>query len=151
MPKYELKAIHPFDVELGEEYCTVRRGDSWVTETQVGDELDLVLQNPEDRTQEQVVGRGVITRRILIDQFNLIEARHIEREHEASSRMFSGLLASMRAAYGKNFMADEPVTIVFYRVLAIDGFKVSGTETGRYPSSAPSANEPKYLSGGRYA
>lgn len=162
MPKNELKAIHSFDVDLGEEFCTVRRGYSWADETQVGDELNLVLQNPDDRTQEQVVGKAIITRRIKVEQFNLIEARHIEREHQASSRMYSGLLESMRAAYGKDFRQDEPVTVVFYRVTEFgghkgfeygghSGFDVQGTETGRYPSSPNKANEPKYLSGGRYA
>lgn len=112
----QLKAIHPFDIVVGGTYVTVRRGWKWADETTNGEEIELIRQDPNDRTQEKKVGSATITIRKVLETFHSISARDIEFEHEADSRLYSGLLASMRNAYGNDFMQDEPVCLIFYRV-----------------------------------
>jgi hypothetical protein len=93
-----LHNIHPIDTDVGEFGVTVRRGLKWA-DAKIDEQLDLCVcpQGPDG--PHEVVGRGTVVG-VWGGAFHQIPGRMIENEHEESSRMYSGLLASMRRAYG---------------------------------------------------
>lgn len=114
----QLEAIHSFDTPVGRTAVTVRRGDKWMqraVDIFAEDQplFELVQQDPRMREVKTVVGHGALISANLT-RFCDISARDIQYEHEESSRLYDGLLASMRRAYGDEFSEDENVTVVTY-------------------------------------
>lgn len=114
-----LAAVHKFNVLEGSNYTTVRRGLRWA-ESEVGDPVELVIQDPVNREAFAVIGMGSILSLEVIDKFRDIPARCLEQEHELSSRTYSGLIESMRRAYGSVFDENDTVTVVTYTVDEFD-------------------------------
>lgn len=112
IPTQVLHSLHSYDVPAGKIGVTVRRGNKWST-SQPGTFLDLCCCVDGHK----IVGMGEILKTRYCP-FDTILAKDIELEHEGSSRLYSGLLESMRRAYGEEFKEDEYVTLVFYRRLA---------------------------------
>lgn len=102
--------LHSLDCDIGDIGVTVRKGEKWFGT--IGVPVQLCVCVPEHRIE----GKAVI-----IDNwygiFRDIPGRFLEKEHEEESRMYSGLLNSMRRAYGEDFNEDEEVTVVVYNRL----------------------------------
>jgi hypothetical protein len=106
----QLHNQHPIDTKPGQIGITVRRGGKWA-DVKPGEELELCVGvGPNDQVP---VGRCIVKEAVLC-QFINIPARLIELEHEQSSRVYTGLLASMRKAYGADFNEQEPVVVLAY-------------------------------------
>lgn len=114
-----LAAVHKFNVLEGSDYTTVRRGTRWAA-SKIGDPVELVIQDPANREAYAVIGMGSILGIEVIKKFRDIPARVLEREHELSSRIYSGLLESMQRAYGSVFKDTDEVTVVSYVVVEFD-------------------------------
>ncbi len=114
-----LHMLHDLDCAVGQFGSTVRKGNKWADAMGLTLELCVCTQrfgcdaahNPF--WEHYVEGHGVVTD-IWSGIFKDVPARYLEREHEIRSRQYSGLLASMRKAYGTDFSEDESVTIVTY-------------------------------------
>lgn len=121
-----LHNLHTIDINPGQTGVTVRNGDKWADA--LNDKIELcecamvyykhaslgpstVSQPPE--MQHKIVGHGVVIE-IWNGEFKNIPARYIEHEHEERSRMYSGLLESMRKAYGETFSEANHVTVLVY-------------------------------------
>lgn len=117
--------LHSLDVEPGDLGSTVRKGLKWA-ETEG---VSLVLCVCSDRCRDAYLcdnpaapscsvcdrqGRAVVVA-CWYGAMRDVPARLIECEHEERSRQYSGLLASMRKAYGPEFSEDETVTVLVYR------------------------------------
>lgn len=115
--KIQLMAIHPFDTKPGDLGVTVRRGSKWhdiVDEYGIGTTCELVQTTTEDREHGITVGHGSLLSAQVM-KFKDIPASFIQYEHEESSRLYDGLLASMRRAYGVGFAQTDEVSVVVYR------------------------------------
>lgn len=104
--------LHQIDISVGQIGTTVRRGNKWFNQAKPQQEIELCVCN--EVGNHNVIGVGVIEE-MLFTTFSEIPARLIESEHEMSSRLYSGLLYSMRKAYGKDFNESELVTVIKYR------------------------------------
>ena|SRR5690349_2874149 len=118
--------LHPLDATVGEVATTVRLGTRWADSR--GDELILCVCDAHCLAPEtcydpaagvpcancERVGRGIV-RNIWVGRFKDVPALEIEHEHEASSRCYSGLKASMERAYGNKFDEFKTVTVVTYQ------------------------------------
>lgn len=107
----QLHSQHPIDTKPGEVGVTVRRGRKWA-DLRAGQRIELTAG--VDDADRRHVGHAEVLETHLC-RFEDIPARLIEYEHEESSRLYSGLLASMRRAYGPNFWAREEVVVLVYR------------------------------------
>lgn len=102
--------LHSLDVEPGNPGSTVRNGNKWADA--LGDFIELCVCDKAGN--HDVQGHGVVTG-VWLGGFADIPARLIEREHEVRSRTYSGLLASMRNAYGENFEENSAVVVLTYK------------------------------------
>jgi len=135
----QLKNVqHDFETPVGEVGVTVRRGFKWAmvaTSTQLelwrcerphaGDcpEIMPVLQVHTDLqpVAEDIPGAVFCSKqgtgRVVghwVGQLKDLPARIIEQEHEAESRTYSGLMHSLRRAYGPQLSDVHYVTALFY-------------------------------------
>ena len=112
----QLKSLHPVEVERGMNGVTIRNSPKWYRDVEVGDKVELIWQALDTWGGMNDVPQGI---GIIIDKkvelFYNLKAKDIDHEHEISSRTYSGLLASMRRAYGDDFGEDSVVTILTYR------------------------------------
>ena len=130
--------LHSLDATVGRLASTVRKGFKWADLnhgeeielcvcTKIGEARQVPCQHPRDfggmeheydvrSTPEthDVQGRGTVEG-LWFGYFKDIPARVLQFEHEERSREYSGLLASMRHAYGPGFSESDPVTVVVYR------------------------------------
>ena len=110
-----LHMLHSLDCMVGEYGSTVRKGNKWADA--MGLTLELCVCEPYiDIPQEMthtVEGHGVVMD-IWSGLFKDVPARYLEHEHEIRSRQYSGLLDSMRKAYGPDFDENEQVVILTY-------------------------------------
>jgi len=111
-----LHNLHTVDVGPGEIGVTARNGTKWSNSedgerNSIHEEIVLCecLNN-----EHKVVGSAIIEQ-VWLGQFQDIPAKFIEQEHELSSRYYTGLLSSMRRAYGEDFSENSPITILAYR------------------------------------
>jgi len=105
-----LHMLHSLDVEVGNPGSTVRNGSKWADA--LGQLIELCVCDKEGN--HEVQGHGQVTG-IWTGEFFNIPAQLIEREHEVRSRTYSGLLASMRNAYGEDFPASAQVVVLTYQ------------------------------------
>jgi len=114
--------LHSLDADLGATASTVRNGFKWADlEEREHIELCVCTPEPEDEygkhESHDVQGEGVVLA-LWFGYFKDIPAKLLSYEHEVRSREYSGLLASMRKAYGNAFSEDAPVTVIIYRRIA---------------------------------
>lgn len=114
-PRRQLNNLHEIDVEVGQIGTTVRRGSKWA-DTPVDSVIDLCVTRREG-VPPAVEGTARVIR-VQKYVFESIPAKLIEEEHEAASRMYSGLLNSMRWAYGPEFSETEEVVCLSYERLS---------------------------------
>src|SRR6185295_10469414 len=103
--------LHSLDLDVWHEGVTVRKGFKWA-DVEMGEELDLCVCTRDPETHD-VQGKGTVEG-VWVGRFGELPASLIELEHEESSRVYSGLLESMRRAYGEDFEEDTFVTVVMY-------------------------------------
>jgi hypothetical protein len=109
--------LHPLEVNVGEFTSTVRNGFKW---SDLGplEQIELCVctlaTSGLTEFKHRVSGVGEVVD-LWFGRFQDIPARYIDNEHEISSRVYSGLLASMRRSYGDNFKETAPVTVVVYK------------------------------------
>jgi hypothetical protein len=109
-----LHMLHSLDCGVGQIGTTVRKGNKWADAYGLTLELCVCTPIGDAGGQSHVVeGHGLVID-IWSGKFKDVPARHLEHEHEVRSRQYSGLLASMRKAYGTNFSESEDVTTVTY-------------------------------------
>ena len=108
--EYVLDNLHTIDIGVGETGVTVRRGDKWFNRVSGGTSIQL-QETLEGKSE--VVGSGRV-KDVWLGRFVGVPASLIEIEHEESSRTYSGLLASMRRAYGEEFSENDVVTVFSY-------------------------------------
>lgn len=112
--------LHSLDCNVGEPGSTVRKGNKWADAMGLTLELCVCepyvvpdgIDVPEEMTHT-VEGHGLVTD-IWSGFFKDVPARYLEHEHEIRSRQYSGLLDSMRKAYGPDFGENEQVVILTY-------------------------------------
>lgn len=102
--------LHSLDVEAGNHGSTVRNGQKWLGT--VGEEIELCVCSDDNVTHE-IKGHGIVTD-IWYGPFFAIPAKLIDQEHEVRSRQYSGLLESMRKAYGVSFLEEKDVVVLTY-------------------------------------
>lgn len=106
--------LHSLDCEVGQQGSTVRKGNKWADAMGLTIELCVCLPTDSgDGIAHEVQGHGVVTD-IWTGLFKDVPARYLEFEHEIRSRQYSGLLESMRKAYGPEFDGGEQVVILTY-------------------------------------
>jgi hypothetical protein len=105
-----LHMLHTLDTPTGHQGSTVRNGMKWADALGQNIELCVCLPTPADH---KIEGHAVVTG-VWDGKFADIPARLIEREHEERSRTYSGLLASMRHAYGPEFGENNQVVVLTY-------------------------------------
>lgn len=114
--KFVLDNLHEIDIDAGEIGVTVRLGRKWFDRLSKGFVLDkgslLDLQETIGGVST-IVGEGRPTD-LWLGEFRDLPARLIEKEHEIPSRLYSGLLESMRRAYGPEFDETDEVTAFTY-------------------------------------
>jgi len=101
--------LHACEINVGELGSTVRKGTKWA-DRRGPIELCVCTREPENHT---IVGAGVI-QYVWVGQFGEMPARLLAMEHELSSRIYTGLLESMRRAY-PGFAETELITVVVYK------------------------------------
>lgn len=104
--------LHSLDIEVGDLASTVRSGFKWA-DLEAGEDFDLCVCTRDPETHE-VQGAGHVWD-LWFGFFKDVPARLLSVEHEKRSREYTGLLASMRKAYGEDFHEGRPVTVVIYR------------------------------------
>lgn len=108
-----LHNLHPIEIGVGETGTTIRNGRKWLDIINSGESfVELCVCTPEG--EHTVVGKGQLTSAVL-KSFNELLAVELADEHELSSRNYSGLLESMRRAYGEQFSESSPVTVLHYK------------------------------------
>ncbi len=114
-----LHMLHSLDVEVEQMASTVRNGFKWA-DLESGEQIELcvctrgegMVDGTISETHDvQGIGRVVD---LWFGRFNSIPARVLQWEHEMRSREYTGLLASMRNAYGVDFDESSSVTVVVY-------------------------------------
>lgn len=105
--------LHRIDTKVGEIGVTVRDGSKWYNIVAPGDKIEL-CECTEDREVHSIVGHGEVIQ-LYMGKFSNVPAKYIEFEHEKTSRIYSGLLKSMRKAYGEDWFEDSLVTVLFYK------------------------------------
>lgn len=118
-----LDNLHKIDIEPGQIGVTVRRGNKWRARVSKGQRINL--QETIDG-KSTIVGMGEV-QSFWWGWFNEIPARLVEFEHEERSRLYSGLLDSMRHAY-EGFDEYEEVTVFSYVRLAAEPLMVEVAE-----------------------
>jgi len=103
-----LHSLHAVEIEPGEKGVTVRLGVKWINSKNTEIELCECLNG-----QHRIIGKAIITD-LWYGPFFSLPARFIEKEHEISSRMYSGLMKSMQRAYGSKFKDDSLVVALEY-------------------------------------
>lgn len=111
-----LHMLHSLDCGVGEQGSTVRKGNKWADA--MGLTLELCVCTPyleagDETVDHEIQGHGIVTD-IWSGLFKDVPARYLEFEHEIRSRQYSGLLESMRKAYGPDFDGGEQVVILTY-------------------------------------
>lgn len=102
--------LHSLDCEVGAIGVTVRRGPKWADS--MGEMIELCVCS-NDNVQHVVSGTARV-KEIWRGPLEEVPAKLIENEHEIRSQQYSGLLASMRKAYGAGLSEDDEVTVVSY-------------------------------------
>lgn len=106
-----------FAPPIGMISSTCRMGRKW-QDVEIGEEIDLTL-GPSD-AERNPFGRAVVVRLEYLRFGDLRFERHIATNHSRRSRESrEALFAAMRRAYAESFNMDTPVTVLFYRRLAI--------------------------------
>ena len=109
-----LHMLHSLDCEKGQFGTTVRKGNKWADAFGLTLELCVCEVHPAlCCIEHKISGHGLVTD-IWEGKFKDVPARYLEYEHEIRSRQYSGLLESMRKAYGQDFNEDEQVVILTY-------------------------------------
>lgn len=110
-----LHSLHTVDVEPGQSGVTLRNGLKWADAL---DEPILLCEcSQRGNTGCNVVGKAIVSG-IWKGKFQDLPAKLIEHEHEEASRVYSGLLFSMRRAYGENWPEDsDVVAMTYYRII----------------------------------
>lgn len=111
-----LHMLHSLDCAVGCLGSTVRKGNKWADA--MGLTLELCVCTPyleagDETTDHEIQGHGIVTD-IWSGLFKDVPARYLEHEHEVRSRQYSGLLDSMRKAYGPEFSETDQVVILIY-------------------------------------
>jgi hypothetical protein len=101
--------LHLLECKAGEIGVTVRKGPKWADS--IGQEILLCVCDGEGN--HDIQGKGIVLD-AWMGQFKNVPARWLEKEHEKMSRVYSGLLTSMRRAYGPEFNEEEEVTALMY-------------------------------------
>ena len=104
-----LHSLHTIDLNDGEIGTTVRNGDKWRDSY---DETLLICECLNGT--HTIVGEGKVVG-LWRGEFKDIPARLIENEREISSRLYSGLLHSMRRGYGPEFTEYNEVIALTYK------------------------------------
>jgi hypothetical protein len=104
--------LHSLDAGLGATASTVRNGFKWA-DLEEREQIELCVCTRDPETHD-VQGTGVVLA-LWFGYFKDIPARLLKYEHEVRSREYSGLLDSMRKAYGDTFNEVSPVTVIVYR------------------------------------
>lgn len=106
--------LHTLDAQVGEYTSTVRNGFKWA-DLKEGEQIELCVCTRVDESFSIHEPSGIGQVHLLwFGRFKDIPARWIANEHEVRSRMYGGLLDSMKKAYGENFDEESPVTVVNY-------------------------------------
>ena len=111
-----LHMLHSLDCKVGEIGVTARNGSKW--SDALGQIIALcVCTHRQTDTytcpEEDIQGHGKVIS-VWRGSFSAIPARLIEHEHELESRGYSGLLHSMRRAYGEAFSENNDVVVLTY-------------------------------------
>ncbi len=121
MNKPVLDTLHRIDTKVGEEGITIRLGMKWYNRVQIKDVIYLQESlfrengaNGKPILESTIVGEATVKGKVYVT-FEDVPARYIENEHEESSRVYSGLLASMKRAYGEKFTEKDLVTVLIYK------------------------------------
>lgn len=114
-----LHNLHKVEIDPGTYGSTVRKGSKWA-DAVPGTKIDLcecasscLAANHVEERDCIVVGVGEVAG-LWHGKFYDIPAKMIEHEHEKLSRQYSGLLFSMRRAYGQDFQEHDDVVILTY-------------------------------------
>lgn len=113
-----LHMLHALDCEVGSIGVTFRNGLKW--SDSIGELIELCVCTKVDAkpfepyTDHVVEGHAKVVG-IWAGPFADLPAQLIEHEHEESSRVYSGLLNSMRRAYGPDFSEYDTVVGLSYR------------------------------------
>ena len=119
-----LHMLHSLDCERGQFGSTVRKGNKWADAFGLTLQLCVCTQTgviesegPDPITvpvhTHEIKGHGLVTD-IWQGKFKDVPARYLELEHEIRSRQYSGLLDSMRKAYGEDFSINDEVVVLVY-------------------------------------
>lgn len=113
-----LHMLHSLDCEVGCLGSTVRKGNKWADAMGLAIELCVCTRSFDSNIQHdvdihEIQGHGIVTD-IWSGLFKDVPARYLEQEHEIRSRQYSGLLDSMRKAYGPEFSENDQVVILTY-------------------------------------
>lgn len=112
----KLHMLHSLDCEVGQRGSTVRNGLKWADVQGQQIELCVCAHRQTDIytcPQEDVQGLATVEN-IWVGKMCDVPAKLIETEHEIRSRQYSGLLDSMRKAYGDAFSEDNQVVVLTY-------------------------------------
>lgn len=110
-----LHMLHALDCEVGSIGVTFRNGLKW--SDSIGELIELCICAPDllaPHEDHRVEGHAKVVG-IWAGPFADLPAQLIEHEHEESSRVYSGLLNSMRRAYGPDFSEYDTVVGLSYR------------------------------------
>ena len=107
-----LHMLHLLDADLGATASTVRNGFKWA-DLEPSEHIELCVCTRDPETHD-VQGEGVVLT-LWFGYFKDIPAKLLSYEHEVRSRLYSGLLDSMRKAYGDTFNEVSPVTVIIYK------------------------------------
>ena len=102
---------------------TIRKGNKWMKETEIEDELNIYETGNEGLHQR--LAHGKIIGKALIP-YLLIPEHWLGFEHDSSCENLQGLLKAMKTAYGETFSSEEYVTVVIFEV---DYLQEKGGET----------------------
>ena len=124
-PSRIMHMLHQLDIKVGQVGSTVRLGNRWADS--LGSRLILCVcsdfcKAPNTCNDPKHNSCGVCDRQgtgkvvdVWTGVFQDIPARLIHNEHEESSRLYPGLVNSMKKAYGDRFDETKVVTVVSYR------------------------------------
>ena len=114
MSNRTLHNLHSLDVEEGAVGSTVRLGGKWA-DLKEGEIIELCVCTKDPETHD-VQGLGQ-TLSLWFGRFIDVPAQYLRYEHEEKSREYSGLVSSMKNAYGEDFDTHAPVVVIMYRRL----------------------------------
>ncbi len=114
---HELLFLNPC-VNVGDINLTVRLGDKWLKQANVGDNI-VICKTPEEEggtaTATQLANAVIVGQMFL--PFSQIPPSLLKLEHDPECRSFAGLVRAMTAAYGTSFdINTADVTLLFFKV-----------------------------------